>query len=653
MIVRFITYLRFVTVLIVLLFSTITNAQTLQKFNGPLQIGDYKGDAQYTYKIVDNDTVLDGSFVVQRSNLQELLQQKDYSFLFKGAFLNGFPNGQWKFQFGDFQSKSSSEIVDYQYRVLVSGTQETASGTIKLGKPDGRWTIVVEEIEESDIVNTLFKSSMQFDRGVPQQNFNIQDETYTLVGRFLRNGLAHDEWSLYPIDGMYQTESWYFDDGLLTAIKLGKEDETESILVYNDPNVKTKIVKLDQAYLKALGMQLSLNDADMFLNNGLSNLLKQNTEHYMKIDNILSALGKSNFLPEFKVKVPDFTLDSLENSKIENIKSYVAKSEEISNFIRTNSQLNILKLSDTKTLLQITTIEKIASDYLSPLQALVAYDSLKILDYTSRARLTDHLFPNGMPGARFSIEVELDSSTVREPFSFPMEKSISTEQNSLNGIESFAKMVAAGMTEIAAELKAKLTLENKQQKLVAVEEQIILQNEILLAFIDSVTKMESSKYTKALVALKSFAGNTLKDYSNGKTSSNTIAAANSIKTCLTSINGLARTVAEMPAYADTIRTTYTDRIWNPFTATLMDEDVKKRITAVYDKVLEPYFINEITKGLTCDTILELNSTIKKTYARILALRDEETKKLERRLRREQNPITVLQLMNVQNTLSEQ
>ena len=652
MITRFITSLHFVAVLILLLFSIVTDAQTLQNFKGPLQIGDYKGDAQYTYKIVDNDTVLDGSFVVQRSNLQELLQQKDYSFLFKGAFLNGFPNGQWKFQFGDFQSKSSSEIVDYQYRVLVSGTQETATGTIKLGRPDGRWNIVVEEIEESDIAKTLFKSNMQFEFGIPQQNFNIQNEKYTLVGRFLRNGLAHDEWSLYPVNGMYQTESWYFNDGLLTSIKLGKEGETKSILVYDEPNVKTKVVKLDQAYLKALGMQLPLDEADRFLNIGLSKILEQNTEHYVKIDRILSALGNSNFLPAFKVKVPDFPLDSLDNSKIENIKSYVATSEEISNFIRTNSQLNILKLSDRKTLLQISTLEKIAADYLRPLQALVAYDSLKILDYTSRARLTEHLFPYGMPDTRFSVAVEIDSSTVHETFSFPIGKSI-TEQQNFNGLESFANMVATGMTEIASELKAKLTLENKQLELVSVEEQIILQNESLQAFIDSVTRMESSKYTKALAQLKSFAGNTLKDYSNNETSSNTIAAANSIKACLTNINGLARTVAEMPVYVDTVRATYTDRIWNPFTATLMDEEVKKRITTAYDKVLEPFFLKKISNGLNCETVLELNNTIRNTYARILELREEETNKLERRLRREQDPILVLRLMNVQNTLSEQ
>ncbi len=650
---RFISFLQFVTVLIVVPFSVITNAQSVQNFNGPLQIGDYKGDAQYTYKIVDNDTVLDGAFVVQRSNLQELLQQKDYSFLFKGAFINGFPNGPWKFQFGDFQSKSSSEIVDYQYRVLVSGTQETALGTIKLGAPDGRWTIVIEEIVESDIVKTLFKSNMQFERGVPQQNFNIQDETYTLAGRFLRNGLAHDEWSLYPVNGMYQTESWYFNDGLLNSVKLRKDGKTESILIYNEPSAKTKVVQLNQAYLQALGMQLPFDEAYRFLNNGLSNLLERNTAQYMKIDQILSTVGKSDFLPEFKVKVLDFPLDSLEIASIETIKSSVSKATEISNFIQSNSQLNILKLSDTSTVLQISAVEKIALDYLRPLQALVAYDSLKILDYTSRAQLIQHLYPKGMPGTQLRVEVELDSSTVSQTFSFPTDKSMGTEQKDLKGLESFAKMVAAGMVEIASDLKAKLTFENKQQELIAVEEQVIFQNESLQTFIDSASRSTPPKYRKALNHLNSFAGNMLKEYSNRKASSNTLATANSIKTCLIDLTNLAHTISKMPAYADTVRTTYTDRIWNPFTATLMDEDVKKRITTAYENVLEPYFLNEIAEGLSCETILELNNTINSTYARIKALRDEETKKLERRLRREQDPLMVLQLMNVQNTLSEQ
>mgnify|MGYP005999864493 CR=1 FL=1 len=72
--------------------TNLLNAQEVKDYNGPLQIGKYNGKATYTYKIVDNDTVLEGDFLVLRSNLQELLQKQDYSFQFKGSFVDGTAN---------------------------------------------------------------------------------------------------------------------------------------------------------------------------------------------------------------------------------------------------------------------------------------------------------------------------------------------------------------------------------------------------------------------------------------------------------------------------------------------------------------------------------------------------------------------------------
>ncbi|WP_291967392.1 hypothetical protein [Maribacter sp.] len=624
-------------------------AQEIQTYNGPLQIGKYNGKATFSYKLVDNDTVLHGDFLVLRSNLQELLQKQDYSFQFKGAFVDGTANGPWKFQFGEFNSKSQSEVIDYQYRVLVSGIQKSASGKIQMGKPNGKWTILEEQIEDSEISSTLFKSVVSFNDGVPQQNFSINNENYTLIGRFLRDGLAHDEWSLFPTNGMDQSESWYFRDGILQSIRVDDDNDHKTIKAYQDYNGRTKVINLDAGYIKALEIQLSQVDVDILHHNSLPELLKQNAARYQEVDNILSELGKSEFLPEFKVKVPYYPLDSLDMLKVDSLVSYYKKATELSESILHNSQLNILKLSDANTAYQYNTVLYLKESYLKPIQEIVSYDSLGILEYTSRQQLMNHVFPTGMPKSEIDIEMQIDSVMSSKLYSIPTTSLTDPSNSNIENLQAIAKMGYDGILAIADEVKETLAQEKRQNELANLEEEIILQNDSLVTFIEINKDSIPLKYANALKQIKSFASTTLNDYSKVKSAQNRLTAARSTVTCLKNLNELSVTVSKMATYKSTIEDSYTDRIWNPFMATLMDEDIKKRITAAYTKILEPYFLEQIEQSLTCENTTNLDEQINATYHTVIMLKDKDTKKLERKLKKEKDPTVILEMLNVQNT----
>ncbi|TVZ14281.1 hypothetical protein JM81_0482 [Maribacter sp. MAR_2009_72] len=628
------------------------NAQEVKNYNGPLQIGKYNGMAKYTYKIVDNDTVLEGDFLVVRSNLQELLQKQDYSFQFKGSFVEGTANGPWKFQFGEFNSESQSEIIDYQYRVLVSGIQKSASGKINMGKPNGKWTILEEQIENSEIVNTLFKSVISFDNGVPQQNFSINNEDYTLIGRFLRDGLAHDEWSLFPVNGIDQSESWFFRDGLLMSIRVDDDNDHKTIQAYNDYNGKTQTINLNESYIKALEIQLSQENIEILQDKSLPRLLTQNANRYQEIDAILSSLGKSEFLPEFKVKVPYYPLNTIERNSVDSIVSFYQKAKILSETILHNSQLNLLKLSDSTTAYQYNSVLALKNQFLKPIKNVVDFDSLGIEEFAAREQLQKHLFPNGFPSKNLTIEIAIDSTTGYKAYEIPTSAFIDESKSTIENLVAISKAGLDGIMAIADEVKETLAQEKRQNELVYLEEQIIMENDSLIKFSDSllVTDMPVL-YRKPVQHIKSFANRTLNDYSKVKSAQNRLIQARKTVTCLAGLNQLVRTVEKMPKYKGTLKDTYTDRIWNPFMATLMDEDIKRRITTAYNKILEPYFLNE-TSALDCDKVSTLNDQINSTYLQILELRDQETKKLERKLKKEKDPSTILQMLNVQNTVKQ-
>jgi len=64
-------------------------------------------------------------------------------------------------------------------------------------------------------------------------------------------------------------------------------------------------------------------------------------------------------------------------------------------------------------------------------------------------------------------------------------------------------------------------------------------------------------------------------------------------------------------------------------------------------------LNTATEELTCDNTGTLNDQMMKTHQSILDLRNKDTRKLERKLRREKRPTEVLALILEQSTTQNQ
>jgi len=619
-------------------------AQEEQRIQKTLKIGKYQGEASFGYTVVQGDTVLDGDFLMQRSNVLELLERQDYSFLFKGRFNKGVPQGDWVFEFGDFQSNKASNVVDYQYRVLVTGTQESAKGRITNGRPDGTWIILEEDIKDSEIEKTVFKSEISFANGVPERSFQIMNENQTLVGRFLRNGLAHDEWSLFSQNGMTATESWYFNEGILRSIGASMDGSVFRIPIFkNTSNEQVKVLNLDQRYLAVVDYYMGLQTEYPLAAAKLPDLLQENAKHYANIQHILSDLGESTFSPQFKVGVPYFPLSANDSTLVEEVKAQVKEASAISRELLGNSQLNLLQLTNTEVRSYARGVEQLKDRLLLPLQKLVVYDSLGILPYLDPNVLDTVLWPNGVPAV-------LDVSNISEVSSEALLPSALHEENGTSAptgyalLEKRSTQTLYALKDLKKTLARMLAKDKRENELVAIEDSLVMRQKRLQLTLDSMRVKLPAKYGAALAGVGSLAVQRLALYSEGSNGDDNLAMARKTLVCLEDLQEITETLGEMPNYAERIMVAYTDRIWNPFTATLMDETVKKRIPTAYQKTVEPYFLNTLASELSCENAQELHSDIVNAYERVLYLRNAETTKLERRLKRAKNPREILQFL---------
>nr|WP_299342677.1 hypothetical protein [Allomuricauda sp.] len=632
----FLTYL-------LLLCCTIGMAQT-QLFSGKRTAGGFTGTAEYPYKMVDGDSIPDGAFLMYKSNVNALLKEKDSFFSFSGKFIEGYPAGFWKFQFGEFSSNNSSQVVGFQYRVNVSGIQNDAFGNLSNGKPDGDWTYKISRIENSEISEVLFQSKISYDEGIPQKSFQIENDSTTLIGRFLRDGFAHDVWVVYSDAESEPSESWHFTNGLLEKIEKTSPYGNLTLKVFNGLSDRNTSVVLDESYLKVVRWYLNKQQVEIEPKNlVMYQLLQQNAAQYKSLDDFFNDLGKSEFIPSFKVSVPFYPLDSLEIAQLKATTEAYKSGNEISSELLENPQFGLLSHSNPQAQYYYNVVERLHQDFLEPLGTFLEFDDKEIIEFVSRTELASQIWPNGLPQKRIQFSETNDAYA-----SWELESSISydTQEVDMDAVQQMALYAQKSLDTISKDLSDWLREAKQQQQYSDLEAQLVKETKILEKNIDSLAIGKSIDIKRALDGILETKENALKTYAEMTESDAKLEYGQMTLSCLKNLGKLALEVAKLPEKELIIQEKYQDAVWNPFTATIMDEAVKKRITSAYKNVIVPYLLTKVAEPVACKNVSNLTLLLDNTHNRLLELRDESTKKLERKLKKEQDPETVLELLGI-------
>ncbi|MEM9144299.1 MAG: hypothetical protein AAGA86_15015, partial [Bacteroidota bacterium] len=506
--------------------------------------------------------------------------------------------------------------------------------------------LAVNRIRDSEVDTTLFQSDILFEKGVPQRNFRIEDQSHILVGRLLRNGLAHDEWSLYAGDGVGEGERWYFKEGLLQGVQVGDNDEPLDFTFPVWQSEKVRTVDLDRHYLDALQLCVSNWDAARLKKSHIARLLDKNAAFYHKINTLLAQLGNASFKPGFRAKLPYYALDTLELKELDSIAGHYQKARAMGDSILENTQLNMLKLSDSEALFLHKVVSVLSKDFLEPLTHLIQFREQDILEVVPRSELLRHLWPNGEPPTTIEVSIPQDSVSEKRTFVLPHTKPFAFQENGLGPMRRMAQYAHRSIDSIARILDKKLIQEIRQQKRVALEEKLIRQGTGLQQLLDSLGQAAPPMNLRALEQIRNLVDTELSVYAGNNGTTDKAKRAKELIYCQTRLALLATLIGQLPEQGEEIRQKYQDAVWNPFMATVMDEEVKKRITAAYTKIIIPYLLNEVDSGLNCDTVDKYIALFEKTYLRMLLLREEDSAKLERKLRKEDDPLTVMKLFGI-------
>ncbi|MEJ2006250.1 MAG: hypothetical protein P8X57_15100 [Cyclobacteriaceae bacterium] len=352
-------------------------------------------------------------------------------------------------------------------------------------------------------------------------------------------------------------------------------------------------------------------------------------------------------MPEFKVKAELYPFSSSEEESLDTLRSISQLAKSKYTKLMDNSQMQLLILADPEAAYLFGVADSIYQEFIEPVDQLLEYEEKKILKYVDRTEVLEMLgLDNNPPDA---VEVMYADSTVNELRPFRV-SDVQAEMAGMNYDKAYNRVLRGlkGLETVDSRLRQKLSREQRAQELEILEEQLIDAVNHLSDHSDSLKTLTSEEYSAAITSIESTARQELRAYSAMEDADDKVEQAKKLIACFGNMELLASEVASLPGEWEAIRTTYTDRVWNPFIATVMDEEVKKRITTSYREVLIPYQLSKIKNELDCSAVNATLEELLSLHERMYELREEDTKSLERRLRKERAPDVIIELFGIEN-----
>ncbi len=390
------TFTRYLFALIGLLGPIPVQAQPVGDtlwWEGEYELGDFGGKAEYAFWLRGVDTVRDGHFHFRGADPQALLRGGDSYLGVSGTYADGKLSGPWRYELGVYTVSGTAEVIDYQYHLDVDGEQRLAWGQLTDGRPDGSWTVESRRIEGSAPTATTFRSAFTFAAGVPQQSFRLERPGAALLGRFKRDGVAHDTWTLYA--DFTARQNWNFRDGLLTGIEVFQNNDTINLPVFAAGAYPMSPTTLDGAYLRLVDAWQRMQGIEPGdLGGPAPELLEANAARYREIGEVMAELGAPAFTPAFRVMVPDFPLAAGEADQLDSLTIYMQEIDTLSQSLLANTAYRIVENSDPAVGYLRDVIALIVAEWTPHLRAAAQAHREGILAHLPRGRYFAALWPS-------------------------------------------------------------------------------------------------------------------------------------------------------------------------------------------------------------------------------------------------------------------
>ena len=619
-----------------------------------------KGKANYSLSKNKRNGSKNGQFQFE-STLLDTTSNIIKSVQYDGIYKDNIKNQKWKYSFLELNSNENAFVKDFELVRETTGTVFSIVGNFNEGKPDGNWNVTKNIINNSKIGDTLFYLDVNFKKGELIENLFCYNDKLQINGQFDNQSFLDGQWIVKhkSAKDVKVYEHRIYENGIFKAHYFMIQDQqviVQHIGLDVLPDLENEIwvdVPVSEDYFNIISFaNTGYNIKNVFFSKsyldslvGLTNEISKRalvsygdfrgTQVWNQLD------GSDNFkYPVFKLRKHEFT--ALEKREIKETVSRIDRMQQKINMFLNNSQLDVI-LFTYKELNQYYQWIKIHKDISAKLLEFSNKINHPAFEFVNRRDFFEIIKPNLVYPNQFEYQFKNEN--------FIAESTI----NDLKPIQTYdwiqiKNYISVIEKDIDASLeKANVYLSRYQKEtaLKSLENELIKKRDLIIELFNPQSTLGdfNEYHLKISPQIIALTNQTFVEYAS-KSLENKKEEIDIYMKCMDDILLYYEKCKEIPRRRKRLDELYTRTTFNPYVFANMDERVKARLYETYEEVLLPYFLDGTNENMNCNQVLNSALNFEMLYRKMVDLREQDTKILERQLRRVKNPMEAIEILNL-------
>lgn len=643
---------QIIVCLVILVHGLSLKGQT--QINKEYRFNSYlNGRAEYEVKIVKTDTLKDGAFLLSASDSDG--EGKFSEFSLQGNYINNLKAGKWIFTETELTSTTERFIKSFEIVSKATGATAQITANFETNKVNGNWNIEKRIIRESEVLPSYINADFNFKENRLNDRFNIKFNNWNISGQVDNNGFVDGTWQFKLIDASAQSyiEFYNFASGELrnhyVLFDNHKIDFDYSGLNMNDSQNSKSLVETDfnETFFEVLKLykyqesnkQISLNNQEENHQSSLF-ILQEVFEMVNNYHNKLNETNTTSKLSFGAVKLQRYTFNNIQKELLSICNNLNNKIKAKIKTLQSNSQIEIERFNN-KTLDEYFNLITIYNNQTKNYNEIIDIINNEAFAYVDKAKPLSAIFQE----VNFNKSFYLNLGVEKELYDKNLPDNLNLESFSLVKIKNHLTDALENLYNIEKEVDLILEQNKKQTNLYKIEREII-ENKAQIDSLYNVTNNKTHTYISQVSSyVTSFATKEFENYAASEASVKD-EVASGINSCFINLIQLHEELGYQPTKDERLEEAFSRVILNPYTMTDMTERLKPRIYNAYYQHILPYLLENITQNLDCISLKAKVESFDKVFQKMLELRDEDTKEIERLLRRQDDVSQILNILDL-------
>lgn len=659
----FFLHKNFFVFLFCLFISTRSFAQKIHTYEGAYSLDGKRGNAKFDYYISKKDTIKQGSFsfsFIENVGSSPSIQTVSYT----GKFQDNLKDSIWTYT----QKKLTpiQRVSENNYKIISStfGEEVFIQGEFKKGKVDGTWKTIQLRIENSQIVDTTYFFKTSFSEGKMTGKVEGFNASVYFNGYVNNQSRLDGKWTFkhhkkYKNNTIY--ENRLYNNGILKDHYFVVNRDTFSFN-YIGLNGKTAIenweeIPINSNYFNILkSTNLSIDDTKCKNQNNKpfadsTHSLVDKSNHFVEYifksiynnedETIWEAFGGSDEVELAKVKLRKNPFTNEEDMNRRNSMKLISNIKEAIENIQNDSEIELTRHSNKK-MMYLFKVIKVFQAKVKSIESYMELLSKSTFEYVDREEFFIHLCKD-LDYPSF-IEFDFKGEKVVEAYPFP--ESLNNQKKPLSQTKNHLELILKEVNQIEREMGSILGFKKKESKTAEREKVLIKTKDHILSLYNREEEEKFNKYHEKIASqVEMYINEQVVNYAELDLEEKII-VIDSLINCFNGFLKLYERQSEIPQKLNRLNEAYTRTVWNPYTMTDMEERVKEKVYKVFENILHPFYIKDLDNEFNCENIHRRNMNFEFIYRKMMELREQDTRDVEKEIRKVSSPEKILEIFDI-------